>query len=182
MNAEGIAMSQIGDDWDKATDSLDGRPLNYVMRETIQYARDLDEAVHIVKQYPRTTSLLYCLSSAKDNDTRALATSHTQCRVFQAFNLPHWTQTGLVYMSMRINSNWNQKVGDWLLAEFGTIDPAAARRMMRELRTGSLHAVVFRPGTLDLWVANASDTAMAYDRPFHAFSLKAALEDPFFAR
>lgn len=182
MNANGIAMAEIGDDWDKANDTFDGRPLNYVMRDAVQFGRNLKEAVELVRNGPRTTSLLYCLSSGTENQTRALQTSHSQCRVYTPGTLPFRTKPGLVYMSMGMDSAWNRKVGDWLLRSYGALDVAAAQRLMKELHTGSLHAVVFRPGTADLWVANATEGTMAYDRPYHRLNLKRALADPFFAR
>jgi hypothetical protein len=182
MNAAGIAMSEIGDDWDKDNDSFDGRPLNYVMRDAVQFGRTLDEAVNLVKDGPRTTSLLYCLSSGKENQVRALQTSRTQCRVYSSDTLPFPTRPGLVYMSMGVDSSWNKKVGDWLLQRYGTITPEIAQRMMKELRTGSLHAVVFKPASEELWVANATTSTMAYDQPYHHFSLKSALADPFFRK
>ncbi len=182
MNASGIAMSEIGDDWDQGNDSFDGRPLNYAMRDAVQFGKTIDEAVSLVKDGPRTTSLLYCLSSGKENQVRALQTSRAQCKVYTSDNLPFSTKPGLVYLSMGVDSGWNKKVGDWLLKAYGTITPEAAQRLMKELKTGSLHAVVFRPGLSELWVANATSSAMAYDRPYNHFSLKAALADPFFRK
>lgn len=180
MNAEGIAMSEIGDDWDMKTDSFNGRPLNYVMRETVQFSHTLQEAVNVVKNYSRTTSLLYCLSSAKENAVRALKTSHTQCFVYDPNALPFRTKPGLVYMSMGMDSSWNLKVGNHLLKNYGSLDVEKAKGMMKQLKTGSLHAVVFVPEKGDVWVANATQTVMGYDRPYNHFNLKTALQDPFF--
>lgn len=180
MNDAGIAMSEIGDDWDKATDSFDGRPLTYVMRDAVQFSHTLDEAVNSVKDNPRTTSLLYCLSSAKENEVRALKTSHTQCFVYSSSDLPFSTKPDMVYMSMGMDSPWNAKVGKALKQEYGHLDVSGAQNLMRTLKTGSLHAVVFKPATGDVWVANATDKRMAYDQPYHHFNLKEALADSFF--
>jgi hypothetical protein len=180
MNNEGIAMSEIGDDWDKDTDNFDGRPLTYVMRDAVQFSHNIDEAVSQVKDGPRTTSLLYCLSSAKENQVRALKTSHAQCQVFTPDTLPFPTQPGLVYMSMGMDSPWNKKVGDALRQDYGTLDVAKAEHLMKSLGTGSLHAVVFKPASGDLWVANATATDKAYNQPFLHFNLKDALADSFF--
>jgi hypothetical protein len=180
MNSDGIAMSEIGDDWDKTTDSFDGRPLTYVMRDAVQFGHTLEEAVNLVKDGPRTSSLLYCLSSARENQVRALKTSHAHCYVYAPDTLPYPTKEGLVYMSMGCDSPWNAKVGNFLNAEYGKLDVADAERLMKTLHTGSLHAVVFKPATGDVWVANATATEKAYDRPFNHFNLKEALADPFF--
>lgn len=182
MNVAGIAMSEIGDDWDQATDSFDGRPLNFVMRDAVQFGRTLDQAVRLVSEGTRTTSLLYCLSSGKERKMAALQTSHTQCRVYSPEKLPFPTKPGLVYLSMGADSKWNRKVGNWLLNAYGKIDVPTAQRLMKELRTGNLHAVVFRPAALDLWVANASETEKAHDRPYLHFDLGSALRDPFFRK
>lgn len=180
MNAAGIAMSEIGDDWDQATDSFDGRPLNFVMRDTLQFSRTLSEALGRVQDGPRTTSLLYCLSSAKENQVRALRTSHEKCEVFTSSTLPYKSKPGLVYLSMGMDSKWNPKVGGWLMERYGSLDVEQAQQMMRDLHTGGLHAVVMKPGAGELWVANATATQMGYTQPYIHFSLKSALADPFF--
>ncbi|MDE2127628.1 MAG: hypothetical protein KGJ62_13660 [Armatimonadetes bacterium] len=180
MNADGIAMSEIGDDWNKATDDFNGRPLNFVMRDSVQFGRNLQEAVNLVKDGPRTTSLLYCLSSGPERQVRALKTSHTQCIVFTPSTLPYKTQPHMVYMSMGCDSPWNAKVGDWLNNAYGQLNVHAAMKLMGTLHTGSLHAVVMKPETGDIWVANATATQKAYTQPYHHLNLKAALADPFF--
>ncbi len=180
MNNRGIAMSEIGDDWDMKTDSFDGRPLTYVMRDAVQFGRTLDEAVHLVKDGPRTTSLLYCLSSANPPAVRALKTSHAHCYVYTPETLPFPHIADTVYMSMGMDSPWNLKISKALKAIVGKIDVQAAEQLMHTLKTGSLHAVVFKPGSGDLWVANASQTEPGYNRPFVHFNLKQALASPFF--
>lgn len=180
MNARGIAMSEIGDDWDMRTDSFDGRPLTYVMRDAVQFGRTLEEAIRLVKDGPRTTSLLYCLSSANPPAVRALKTSHAHCFVYTPDTLPFPHIKGMVYMSMGMDSPWNLKLSKALQAVEGKVDVQTAEQIMHTLRTGSLHAVVFRPGTGDLWVANATETEPGYDRPFVHFNLKQALASAFF--
>jgi len=180
MNEAGIAMSEIGDNWDMRTDDLNGRPLNYVIREVVQFSKNLPAAVASVQNAPRTTSLLYCLSDGKSGQVCALKTSHDHCFVYPPKDLPFPTKPGLVYMSMSVHSGWNKKVGDWLLARYGQIDVTAAENLMQELHTGSLHAVVMRPKTGDLWVANATKSEPGYTQPFFHFNLKQALADSFF--
>jgi isopenicillin-N N-acyltransferase-like protein len=180
LNADTIAMSEIGDDWDKKTNNFDGRPLTYVMRDAVQFGTTLQEAIHQVRDYPRTLSILYCLSWGKTGQMAALQTSHDKCYVYNSTDLPFPTKPGMVYMSMGMNSNWNAKLGHVLLQDYGHITVPVAEQIMHELKTGSLHAVVFKPATGDLWVANATAHQMAYDRPFLHFNLFKALSDPFF--
>ncbi len=180
MNADGIAMSEIGDNWDMQTDSFDGRPLTYVMRDSVEFGNTLDKAVDLVKNGPRTTSLLYCLSSAKERQVRALETSHTKCYVYTPSTLPFPHLPDVVYMSMSMKSNWNQKLYEALKKVYGKIDVPIAEGIMHNLKTGSLHAIVFKPATGDLWVSNATFKKKAYDCPFIHFNLKLALQTTFF--
>jgi hypothetical protein len=180
MNADGIAMSEIGDDWDMKTDSFDGRPLTYVMRDSVEFGRNLAEAVNLVKNGPRTTSLLYCLSSAREKQARALETSHTKCYVYSPGSLPFPRLQDVVYMSMGMGSAWNLKLHDALKAQYGKIDATVAQNIMHTLGTGSLHAVVFKPLTGDILVANATSTEKGCNRPFVHFNLKQALGSAFF--
>lgn len=180
MNADGIAMSEIGDDWDKATNNFDGRPLTYVMRDSIQFGKTLDQAVNLVKDHSRSLSILYCLSSGKTGQVRALQTSHTQCYVYTPSTLPFPTKPGMVYMSMGMDSSWNKKLGNALHSDYGKITVPVAENVMHTLGTGSLQATVFKPATGDLWVANAIADQKAYNEPFLHFNLLNALKDPFF--
>jgi hypothetical protein len=63
---------------------------------------------------------------------------------------------------------------------YGKIDVPIAEGIMHNLKTGSLHAIVFKPATGDLWVSNATFKKKAYDCPFVHFNLKLALQTTFF--
>ncbi len=181
MNAEHVAMSEIGDNFGPKHETLQGMPLEYLMRSTLETNKGLEAAIKHVADSPRTSSFLYCLGDAKIPSARALVTCKDFCKVYDWTNLP-FTQTPLedvVYMSMGTDSGWNQKVHDALAAQWGKIDPDFAMHgIMEGLGTGNLHAVCFDATDLKLWVANAGlDGTPGYKRTFVPFDYGQAIKD-----
>jgi isopenicillin-N N-acyltransferase like protein len=179
MNEEGIAMSEIGDDFGKETDTLEGEPMCFLMRDVIQNSKTLDEAVTRVREADRTSSYLYCIGDGKIPDARALATCHDKCDVYDPSTLPFPHLRDTVYMSMGLDSGWNQKVHDVLAKGDGQIDMAfAEQQVMCGLGTGDLHAVAFDVTDRRLDVANATmDGQNGFEREFVSFDLAKFLEE-----
>ena len=179
MNAEGIAMSEIGDDFDKATQTFEGEPMPFVMRDVLYDAKTVAEGVGIVKQAPRTLSYLYLIGSGRENTATALKTGHTVFETFAADTLPFPRFADAVYMSMGFDSDWNRKVHDVLAACQGKLTPEMAEeKLMKGLGTGDLHSVLFDATDLQLWVANATpDGKPAYGEDYVPFDFAAALKE-----
>jgi len=181
MNSSQIAMSEIGDSWDKDNDTFDGIHMCFLMKDVIRSAASLDQAVAMVQDAPRTTCYLYCLGDGKIPDARALQTSHSQCIVYGPEDLPYERLADTVYMSMGINSGWNEKIGGVLAEAHGRIDPAVAMEdVMAGCGTGDLHAVAFDATAGRIWVANAEGDIGAvidgFNRPFVEFDAAAAFD------
>jgi hypothetical protein len=178
-NSSQVAMSEIGDDWDKDNDTFAGIPMVFLMKSVMRQATSLTEAVDQVSRAPRTTSYLYCLGDAKVPDARALQTGHSECRAYSPDEIPAGEVPSTVYMSMGIDSPWNAKFHDRLTRLRGHIDPAHAMNdLMKGLKTGSLHSVCMDATAGKLWVANAEgdlgSVVPGYDRPFVEFDAAAA--------
>lgn len=181
MSSAKIAMSEIGDDWDEANDTFEGIPMVFLMKDVVRKSTSLDEAVAMVQNAPRTSSYLYCIGDGKLPAARALQTSRTQCLVYGPDDLPYERLPDTVYMSMGIDSGWNQKVGDVLAKGHGRIDPAfAMEEVMAGCGTGDLHSVAFDVTDGRIWVANAEGDIGAiidgFNRPFVEFDAAAAFD------
>jgi len=178
MNAEGIAMSEIGDHLGDEHETLEGEPMPFVMRDVIQHTRSLGEAIYRVRRAPRTSSYLYCIGDAEARDARALVTAKDVFRVYDPDSLPYKRLGQTVYMSMGTDSGWNRKIGDVLACGYGRIDPEFAMiDVMRGLGTGDLHAVAFDVTAGKLWVANASMRGEdGFGREFVPFCLRECLQ------
>ncbi len=181
-SARGITMSEIGDNWDEATDTYEGIPMVFLMKDVVRNAATLEEAVERVRTAPRTSCYLYCLGDANAGDARALQTSHGQCLVYSPETLPFEVKIpDCVYMSMGCepDGKWNRNVGKLLEEANGRIDPVfAMEQVMRGLGTGDLHAVCVDATAGTLWVANAEgdipNVIDGFNRPFVEFDLTAA--------
>jgi len=179
MSSRGIAMSEIGDDWDEATDTYDGIPMVFLMKDVVRRSKTLTDAVMRVRRAPRTSCYLYCLGDAARQDARALKTSHRIVESYSPKTLPHEQLPDCVYMSMGIDSKWNAKVGGVLKGAYGRIDPEVAmQQVMHGLGTGNLHAVCFDATAGKVWVANAEgdipNVIDGFNRPFVELDAKAA--------
>ncbi|MBD3175912.1 MAG: hypothetical protein GF320_12075 [Armatimonadia bacterium] len=181
MNAAKIAMSEIGDDWDKDNDTYEGIPMIFLMKDVVRSAGTLDEAVAMVENAPRTSSYLYCLGDAKIPSARALQTSHAECHVYGPDTLPYDQLADTVYMSMGVDSDWNDKVGGVLADGHGDIDLSfATEDIMTGCGTGDLHAVAFDVTDGLMWLANAQGDIGAivdgFDRPYVEFDAAGAFQ------
>lgn len=185
INSEKIAMSEIGDSFGEEHETLEGEPMIFVMRDVLQNASSLDEALEIVKSARRTSSFLYCIGDGKVNDARALATAKDLCDVYSDDDLPFPDHLeDVVYMSMGLDSDWNEKLYKVLSTKYGKITESVAMDdVMTGLGTGDLHAIAFDVTDLKIWVANAGrDATPAYERVYVPYDLKAAFEKHGFVR
>ena len=182
MNDRHIAVSEIGDNFGPAHETLAGEPMPFVLRDVLENAGTLDEGVNSVRRAHRTSSFLYCIGDSKIPGARALRTAMDFCEVYDPTNYPGDRLDNLVYWSMgwERDGKWNHRVHDALQANWGHIDEfTGMRTVMRDLGTGSLHAIAYDVTTLKLWVANASPgpkVVPGYKRDFEQFDLRRAAQ------
>ncbi len=178
MNAEGIAVSEIGDNYGPAHETLSGEPMPFLLRDVLWDARSLDDAVNIIKNAERTSSYLYAVGDAEIPSARAFRTAKDICEVYTDVTLPRKPLSNVVYFSMGFTSPYNDRVHSFLKARHGSLDVDAAKQLMREIGTGNLHAVVYHPSSSELWVANAGvDAEPAYNREYVHVNLQEELEE-----
>ncbi len=178
ISAEGIALSEIGDSYDKENDTFNGQPFPYMLRDILQFDPSLWAALERVRETPRTTSLMYAIGDGEIGQVRALQTSHTLCTVYDPTNLEPLTAThpripDIVYWGMSWNiPKYDGPLADRLKAHYGRINAKVTiEDILPTVRTGNLQAVVYDLTDLRVWVANARATdeqgpLQAYSRPF----------------
>jgi isopenicillin-N N-acyltransferase like protein len=182
INAEHIALSEIGDDFDRDQETLAGEPMPFLMRRVLEDAGSLDQAVEIFRQAHRTSSFLYCVGDAKIPDARALKAGPATFEVHAPQDHGDLSLDNMVFWSMGADSRWNPRVHDVLQRHWGQVsEHTGMLDVMRGLRTGDLHAVHYDATDLKLWVANATPApanAPGYDQNFVPFSLADVLATP----
>ncbi len=178
INAEGIALSEIGDSYDKANDTFDGMPFPYMLRDILQFDDSLASAIDRVRRTPRTTSLMYALGDGGFGEVRSLQTSRTLCNVFDDATLEPLTEThpripDVVYHGMSWDvPEYDRPLHDKLVEHYGRINAQVTiEDILPSVGTGDLQAVVYDLTALRVWVANAKASdeqgpLNAYERPF----------------
>jgi len=179
MNAEGIALSEIGDGFGPEHETMDAEPWIFMARRVLQYTGSLDEAAQLIRSAKRMSSYDFLIGDGKAKDARQLITAKDIFREYGWKTTPHGQPAlqDVVYLSMSLkNKEYNQKLYERLKANYGNLSAQIALDdLMPRVKTGDLHAVAFDVTALKMWVANAEGLSPAYSRPHVMFDLKAAL-------
>ncbi|NOY58424.1 MAG: hypothetical protein GXO75_05770 [Calditrichaeota bacterium] len=178
-----LAISEIGDDYDKEHDTFAGIPFMFLLRDVLQFDNSLDEAITHIKTAPRTTSLIYGIGDGELGQLRGFQTSHTLCNVFDANNLEPVTKThqrieDIVYWGMSWDvPKYDGPLHDKLVEYYGHINAdVTINDIVPSVGTGNLQTVVYDLTAMKIWVANArandeTGPLEAYNRQFVEFDM-----------
>jgi isopenicillin-N N-acyltransferase like protein len=156
----------------------DGKPMAELVREVMEKANTLDEAVEIMRKGPRTCEYYYVISDAKSKRAVGIAaTPDTFDVILPGQNyerLPHGVADTVL---MSAGDRYEELVRR-VEAEYGKLDAQGARDLMRRpvCMNSNLHCALFEPETLDLWVANADSQNVAAHTRFTHYNLGELLQ------
>jgi len=189
ISTEQLAISEIGDDYNKEDDTLAGIPFMFLLRDVLQFDKSLDESIERIKNASKTTSLLYGIGDGELGYLRGFQTSHTLCNVFNWNNLEPVTAThkrieDVVYWGMSWDvPSYDGPLHDKLVEHYGHINAEVTiNDIVTSVGTGDLQTVVYDLTAMKIWVANAkaddeSGHLAAYDRQFIEFDMKKVFSD-----
>jgi isopenicillin-N N-acyltransferase-like protein len=167
MNEKHIAIGEMGG---RGEGNWDGKPMAELVREVMEKANTLEEAVAIMRKGPRTCEYYYVISDAKSNRAVGIAaTPETFETIWPGDShklLPHGTPD-TVLMSA---GDRYEELAHRVKAGYGKFDAQGARDLMKRpvCMTSNIHSALFEPGTLDFWVANAdAENPAAHTRYTH---------------
>lgn len=175
MNEHQVAFGEMGG---RGEGDWDGMPMGLLMREGLERAQTLDEALAIFRDTPRTCEYYYVISDGKIPDARGLATTSQMFVTIKPNQfhpqLPHpFPDAVLLSAGKRY-----EKLVERVKENYGKIDHEKAIRLMDRpvAMRSDLHNVLFVPQKLEFWVANASANEPACTQPYTRYSLKDLLE------
>ncbi|KAA3662080.1 MAG: hypothetical protein DWQ10_03245 [Calditrichaeota bacterium] len=183
ISQEQLAISEIGDDYHKESDTFAGIPFMFLLRDILQFDTSLDEAISRVCSANRTTSLMYGIGDGELGELRGLQTSHIACNVFSPQNLEPLTKAhkridDVVYWGMSWDvPDYDGPLHDKLVEHYGSINAEVTiKDILPFVRTGSLQTVVYDLTAMRIWVANAradheSGPLDAFDRQYVKFDM-----------
>lgn len=205
MNRAGISVGQIGAtsrDW-----TLRGLPMPFLLRQVLEEAKNLQEAVRIICTAQRTVGHNYLIASGTEGKAVALETTKGLCVSFTddregsldyAFPLVdilyradpalspqvrRWQVCSNGYPNSPLGSMAYEvryrRQGELLKQYHGQISPEVAKKIARAIAPASnIQSVIYSPATLEFWVANADMQTRAAKRPYQHFSLSQLLRVP----
>lgn len=176
MNAAHVSIGEMGGG---GLGHWEGVPMALLVREVLETAGDLDAALKVFRENPRTCQYFYVVADGKTNRAAGLEASWDRMDVVRPGavhpRLPHPVKDCAL---LSAGSRYEELVRR-AEAGHGTFTAETALRLMDRpvAMKSNLHNVLFEPRTTRLWVANAShDKQPAAEQPYHQFQLSELLQ------
>jgi outer membrane lipoprotein-sorting protein len=175
MNEKHVAIGEMGG---KGQGHWDGKPMAELVREVMEKANTLDEAVEIMRKGPRTCEYYFVISDAKSNRAVGIAATSDKFETILPGQshplLPHAIPDAVLMSAGDRYEELTRRVQ----ANYGKFDAESARDLMKRpvCMTSNLHCALFEPGSLDFWVANADSQSPAAHTRFTHYNLAEILQ------
>ena len=175
MNEKHISIGEMGG---RGEGHWDGKPMAQLVREVMEKANTLDEALAILRKGPRTCEYYYVVADGKTKTAAGIAATPEKFEVIRPGEthplLSHaFNDTVLMSAGDRYEELANRvKTG------YGKFNAERARDLMKRpvCMTSNIHCALFEPDTLDFWVANADSTSPAAHTRFTHYNLATMLQ------
>ena len=175
MNEKHVAIGEMGG---KGQGRWDGKPMAELVREVMEKANTLDEAVEIMRKGPRTCEYYFVISDAKSNRAVGIAATPDKFETIAPGQnhplLPH----GMPDTVLMSAGDRYEELARRVQADYGKLDAEGARGLMKRpvCMTSNIHCALFEPETLDFWVANADSQSPAAHTRFTHYNLAELLQ------
>ena len=175
MNEKHVAIGEMGG---KGQGDWDGKPMAELVREVMEKANTLDEAVEIMRKGPRTCAYYYVISDAKTKRAVGIAATPEKFETILPGashpSLPHAIPDAVLMSA----GDRYEELARRVQANYGKIDAQGARDLMKRpvCMTSNIHCALFEPDTLDFWVANADSKNVAAHTRFTHYNLAEMLK------
>lgn len=164
MNEKGLAVGEMGG---RGEGKWDGMPMSFLLRDIMERAATVDEALDILSATPRTCEYYYVLSDRSKNMVGVKATPEELLVLRPGQQHPELPPVpeDVVYFSAGERA---EALSNRLHDAYGKIDVARMIEIIRRpvAMSSNLHNAVFMPESLDMWVADAGRDTVACDEPY----------------
>ena len=164
ISSQGIGVSEMGDSFDYAHETLSGIPMPFLLRNIIAHATSVEEALAMIQTAARTSSYWYVVGDAEAANAYTFRTSPT---IFQYWGpgtepYPLPALTDVVYVG-----HYNDRLYADLSANWGGITPDVAISITRHnAMSSNLLDAVYDLNTQEVWVAYAEGLLPASGQQF----------------
>jgi hypothetical protein len=171
MNARQVSIGEMGG---RGLGHWEGVPMSFLVRMALEEAGDLESAIAVFRDHPRTCEYYYVIADGKSGQAVGMEASWDVFGVVRMGEahprLPHAVSDAVL---LSVGDRYEELVRR-VKAGHGTFDAASARALMDRpvAMKSNLHSVLFETRSTRLWVAHASvDGAPAATQPYHEFQL-----------
>lgn len=171
MNARHVSIGEMGGG---GLGNWEGVPMAQLMREVLQTADTLDDAIAVFKNHPRTCQYFYVIADGKTGESVGMEATWEKVDVIRAGEahplLPHAVE----HCALLSAGDRYHELVRRVRAGTGTFDAHSALSLMARpvAMKSNLHNVLFEPASTRFWVANAGfDGSPAAEQPYYAFQL-----------
>ncbi len=176
MNEKGISVGEMGG---RGEGQWDGKPMAELLREVMEKAETLDEAVAILRAGPRTCQYYYVVSDGNSKRAVGVAATpeeFTTIRPGEYNSLLPRPFDDVVLMSA---GKRYQTLADRVKIGYGSFDADSARALMDPpvCMQSNIQSVLFEPDTLDFWVANSDSDSVASQARYTHYNLRKLLAE-----
>lgn len=176
MNAEKISVGEMGGG---GLGHWNGRPMALLVREALETAKSLDEAIATFRDGPRTCQYYYVIADGETNDAVGMEASWDVFYTIQPGEAHPLLPKPVKDCVLLSAGDRYQELARQTQAGYGTFTAESALRLMDRpiAMKSNLHNVLFEPATSRFWVANAtSDKRPAAEQNYAAFQLSELLK------
>lgn len=177
MNEQHISIGEMGG---RGEGNWDGKPMAQLLREIMEKAATLEEAVEIMRKGPRTCEYYYVIADGKTKQAVGIKATPEIFEVVKPGEAHPQLETpvpGTVLLSA--GDRYTELVRR-VQAGLGKFDAESARNLMTRpvCMNSNIHSVLFAPDTLDFWVANADGENVASHTRYTKYNLTDLLRPP----
>jgi hypothetical protein len=175
MNEKRISLGEMGG---RGEGKWDGKPMAQLVREVMEQADTLEEAVEIMRRGPRTCEYYYVIADGNSRRAVGIAATPESFEVVQPGQshprLPHAIKDAVLMSAGERYEELARRVQ----AQHDKLDAEGARALMDRpvCMTSNIHSVLFAPETLDFWVANADSKNVASHTRYTHYNLAELLK------
>lgn len=175
MNAEHVSIGEMGG---KGLGHWEGVPMSFLVREVLETAHNLDQAVKVFQENPRTCQYFFVIADGKTNQAVGMEASWNRFMLVQpgesVKELPDGVKDTVLLSANDRYTELVKRTKD----KHGKFDEESALRLMDcpVAMKSNLHNALFEPKSTRLWVANASpDKKPAAEQKYYHFQLSELL-------
>ncbi len=176
MNAKQVSIGEMGG---AGLGHWAGVPMSFLVRMALEEADDLDEAISIFRDNPRTCEYYYVVADGKTGKGVGMEACWDRFNLVQMGEshprLAHAVKDAVLLSA----GDRYEELARRVKAGHGTFDANSARELMSRpvAMKSNLHSVLFETKSSRMWVANASkEGAPASSQGYHEFRFSELLK------